>query len=197
MDRWTELPHGYYSTRHCEQRGWTRCKKCPTPILLLVSFFLGHSLHCCITYTFAVYIKNKLDSIRGSLQTLSLSITLGINDKFIHSTWSKGRANSIDDCLASIYIANQLRLALRCISAFLQQDDWCLLQHNISKISTSIHLSINHQSTGLFIWQLDKTRVLHWGWLKFFATVRSTQHCHPTPPRPAPRIKTPLPAAQP
>ena len=73
------------------------------------------------------------------LSVLDSTLTWAINNELVHATRSKRCADSINNRLASIYVANKLWLALWCVRSFLQQDDWCLLhitkhKHNINKI---------------------------------------------------------------
>lgn len=48
-------------------------------------------------------------------------------DEFVHTTGSKSSANYIDDSLAGVYVANELRNALRGICTLAEQNDARLL----------------------------------------------------------------------
>lgn len=52
---------------------------------------------------------------------------LVVVDELVHATWAQGGADDVGDGHTGVDVAHQLRLALRCVRAFLQKDDLRLL----------------------------------------------------------------------
>jgi len=88
--------------------------QCPATITLKDDAFYFDLYNVCQEHYYQVHklkCTSKLDNTEN-LSTKFYSVTCGINNKLIHSTRSKGCANSVNNCLASIYVADQLWLAL-------------------------------------------------------------------------------------
>ena len=57
--------------------------------------------------------------------------TIIINHKLVHASGTQGGSDSINNGLAGIDVANELRLSLARVCPLFQQDDWSLLKNII------------------------------------------------------------------